>query len=98
MLSDTRAPISATSLRKSDLSAVDSAFPVPWWHYVRLLCVKSPEARRFYVAEALRSRWRVRQIECPIQNVLEKVSPSRVELWLWEPLDRTILTRRRRQR
>lgn len=29
-------------------------FPLPWSHYVKLISVKSPEARSFYEAEALR--------------------------------------------
>lgn len=37
-------------------------FPLPWSAYVRLLSVKSPEARRFYEAEALRNGWTVRQL------------------------------------
>jgi len=38
-------------------------FPLPWSAYVRLLSVKSPEARTFYEAEALRSGWSVRQLD-----------------------------------
>ena len=38
-------------------------FPLPWSAYVRLLSVKSPEARTFYEIEALRSGWSVRQLE-----------------------------------
>jgi predicted nuclease of restriction endonuclease-like (RecB) superfamily len=37
-------------------------FPLPWSHYVKLLSVKSPEARSFYEAEALRGGWSVRQL------------------------------------
>jgi len=37
-------------------------FPLPWSHYVKLLAVKSPEARAFYETEALRSGWSVRQL------------------------------------
>lgn len=37
-------------------------FPLPWSAYVQLLSVKSPEARRFYEAEALRNGWTVRQL------------------------------------
>lgn len=38
-------------------------FPLPWSHYVRLLAVKTSEARSFYEAEALRGGWTVRQLE-----------------------------------
>jgi hypothetical protein len=34
------------------LSALAQAFPLSWSHYVRLLSVKSPEARAFYETEA----------------------------------------------
>jgi predicted nuclease of restriction endonuclease-like (RecB) superfamily len=37
-------------------------FPLPWSAYVRLLSVKSPEARTFYETEALRLGWSVRQL------------------------------------
>ena len=32
-------------------------FALPWSHYVRLLAVTNPEARRFYETEALRGGW-----------------------------------------
>jgi predicted nuclease of restriction endonuclease-like (RecB) superfamily len=38
-------------------------FRLPWSAYVRLLSVKSPEARSFYEAEALRLGWSVRQLD-----------------------------------
>jgi predicted nuclease of restriction endonuclease-like (RecB) superfamily len=38
-------------------------FPLPWSHYVRLLSVRSPAARRFYETEALRGGWTVRQLD-----------------------------------
>jgi predicted nuclease of restriction endonuclease-like (RecB) superfamily len=40
-----------------------TAFPLPWSHYVRLLSVENPNARRFYEAEALRGGWSVRQLD-----------------------------------
>jgi predicted nuclease of restriction endonuclease-like (RecB) superfamily len=40
-----------------------TSFPLPWSAYVRLLSVKSPEARTFYETEALRSGWSVRQLD-----------------------------------
>jgi predicted nuclease of restriction endonuclease-like (RecB) superfamily len=39
------------------------AFPLPWSHYVRLLAVRDPEARRFYETEALRGGWTIRQLD-----------------------------------
>jgi predicted nuclease of restriction endonuclease-like (RecB) superfamily len=38
-------------------------FPLPWSHYVRLMAVKNPEARRFYESEALRGGWTIRQLD-----------------------------------
>jgi predicted nuclease of restriction endonuclease-like (RecB) superfamily len=38
-------------------------FPLPWSHYVRLLGVRSAEARRFYETEALRGGWTIRQLD-----------------------------------
>ncbi len=40
-----------------------SHFPLPWSHYVRLLSVRSKEARAFYETEALRGGWSVRQLD-----------------------------------
>jgi predicted nuclease of restriction endonuclease-like (RecB) superfamily len=45
-----------------------AAFPLPWSHYVRLLAVKNPSARRFYDAEALRGGWTHRQLDRQIQS------------------------------
>ena len=38
-------------------------FPLPWSAYVRLLSIKSSEARTFYETEALRLGWSVRQLD-----------------------------------
>ena len=62
-------PISATPSRKSEidlaiyLEALCHAFPLSWSHYVRLLSVVQPEARKFYEAESLRGGWSVRQLD-----------------------------------
>jgi predicted nuclease of restriction endonuclease-like (RecB) superfamily len=45
-----------------------TAFLLPWSHYVRLLSVENPNARRFYEAEALRGGWSVRQIDRQIST------------------------------
>jgi hypothetical protein len=44
------------------LQQLSVAVPLPWSHYVRLLSVKSHEARAFYEAEAIRGGWSVRQL------------------------------------
>jgi predicted nuclease of restriction endonuclease-like (RecB) superfamily len=41
----------------------EARFPLSWSHYVRLLSVQKPEARRFHEAEALRGGWTVRQLD-----------------------------------
>lgn len=43
-------------------------FTLPWSAYVRLLSVKSPEARLFYEAEALRNGWSVRQLDRQVNS------------------------------
>jgi len=45
------------------IAAVGARFPLPWSHYVRLLAVRNPEARRFYEAESLRGGWTIRQLD-----------------------------------
>jgi predicted nuclease of restriction endonuclease-like (RecB) superfamily len=56
-------PISQT------LSAISyPELPLPWSSYVRLLSVKSPQARDFYHTEALRGGWSVRQMDRQIDS------------------------------
>ncbi len=50
------------------LPGLARAFPLPWSHYVRLLAAKSPLARSFYEAEALRGGWTYRQLDRQIQS------------------------------
>jgi DUF1016 N-terminal domain len=53
-------------------------FPLPWSNYVRLLSVKSTEARAFYEAEALRGGWSVRQLDRQISTLFyERTALSR---------------------
>jgi len=59
------------------LAAVVSHFALPWSAYVRLLSVKSPEARTFYETEALRLGWSVRQLDRQIgSQFYERVALS----------------------
>ncbi len=44
------------------------SFPLPWSHYVRLLPLESPEARRFYEQEALRGGWTFKQLDRQVQS------------------------------
>ena len=43
-------------------------FPLPWSHYVRLMALRSEEARRFYETEALRCGWSVHQLDRQISS------------------------------
>lgn len=68
-------PISATPSRKSEidlalyLEALCHAFPLSWSHYVRLLSVEKPAARKFYETESLRGGWSVRQLDRQISTL-----------------------------
>ena len=61
--------VSSPSAEKSgqppfSLADLARAFPLPWSHYVLLICrARSPEAFAFYHAEALRGGWSVRQLD-----------------------------------
>jgi len=69
---------SALSMRSGEPHALLDAFPLPWSHYVRLLSVRNPEARRFYEAEALRGGWSIRQLDRQIgSQFYERTALSR---------------------
>jgi predicted nuclease of restriction endonuclease-like (RecB) superfamily len=51
------------------LAMLAQGFPLSWTHYVRLLSVKTPEARAFYEAEALRGGWSVQQLDRQIGSL-----------------------------
>jgi predicted nuclease of restriction endonuclease-like (RecB) superfamily len=60
------------------LSVGSVPFPLPWSHYVKLLALKSREARAFYETEALRGGWSVRQLERQIgSQFYERTALSR---------------------
>src|ERR1700686_2147182 len=63
-------PIPFNEIQRQSQSVQDLAnqFPLPWSAYVRLLSVKSSEARTFYETEALRAGWSVRQLERQIAS------------------------------
>ena len=52
----------------SRLRHIASRFLLPWSAYVRLLALRSGEARRFYETEALRCGWSVRQLDRQISS------------------------------
>lgn len=43
-------------------------FSLPWSHYVKLMSVKSKEARNFYETEALNGGWSIRQLDRQIDS------------------------------
>lgn len=67
--------VSAPASRKSEidlalyLEALCHAFPLSWSHYVRLLAVEEPAARKFYEAESLRGGWSVRQLDRQVSTL-----------------------------
>jgi predicted nuclease of restriction endonuclease-like (RecB) superfamily len=66
-------------------------FPLPWSHYVRLLSVKSEEARGFYEIEALRGGWSVRQLDRQITTQFyERTALSRNRAALMRKGQRTL--------
>lgn len=58
-------------------SSLVPAFPLSWSHYVRLLTVAEPEARRHYEVEAIRGGWSVRQLDRQISTLAYQRSRSR---------------------
>lgn len=60
--STTQGVVQALSGDSASVAGLARAFPLPWSAYVRLLSVKTDEARRFYETEALRGGWSVRQL------------------------------------
>jgi predicted nuclease of restriction endonuclease-like (RecB) superfamily len=51
-----------------ELAALAARFPLPWSAYVRLLALRTPQARTFYETEALRGGWSVRQLDRQIES------------------------------
>ena len=52
----------------TNIEGLNSAFPLPWSAYVRLMSVKNSDARAFYETEALRGGWSVRQLDRQINS------------------------------
>ena len=60
------------------LKDIAACLSLPWSHYVRLLSVKTAEARSFYETEALRCGWSVRQLDRQISTLFyERTALSR---------------------
>jgi predicted nuclease of restriction endonuclease-like (RecB) superfamily len=70
--------IRSTLSSKSSEESTEAAFRLPWSHYVRLLSVENPQARRFYQTEALRGGWSVRHLDRQISTAFyERTALSR---------------------
>ena len=53
-------------------------FPLGWSHYITLLSVSDPEARRFYEIEAAANGWSVRELKRQLDSSLyERLALSR---------------------
>jgi predicted nuclease of restriction endonuclease-like (RecB) superfamily len=73
-------------------TAVDIArFSLPWSHYVRLLSIDDPGARRFYETEALRGGWTVKQLD-------RQIGTQFYERTMLSTDKRAMLTKRNRRR
>src|ERR1700677_4540941 len=76
--SSTPIPFNEMQGQPQPVQDLANQFPLPWSAYVRLLSVKSPEARTFYETEALRSGWSVRQLDRQIgSQFYERIALSR---------------------
>jgi len=64
-----QSPIFQTVSEVLDIQQIAARFPLPWSHYVLLLRVDNPDARRFYENEALRGGWSVRQMDRQISTL-----------------------------
>jgi predicted nuclease of restriction endonuclease-like (RecB) superfamily len=62
-------PVEKAQTPSAELTAAEpghvtaALFPLPWSHYVRLMTVPNPAARRFYEEEAVKGGWSVRQLD-----------------------------------
>jgi predicted nuclease of restriction endonuclease-like (RecB) superfamily len=69
---------SGQSSATSGLATIAARFKLPWSHYVRLLSVRNPGARRFYEQEALSGGWTSKQLDRQIgSQFYERTALSR---------------------
>jgi predicted nuclease of restriction endonuclease-like (RecB) superfamily len=62
-------PLKSIFRPEQKIQTLSGLFPLSWSHYVRLLGVRDPEARRFYEEEALRGGWSIRQLDRQISSM-----------------------------
>jgi predicted nuclease of restriction endonuclease-like (RecB) superfamily len=91
--SSTPIPFNEIQEQPQPVQDLASQFPLPWSAYVRLLSVKSPEARTFYEAEALRCGWSVRQLERQIgSQFYERIALSQNKAAMLEKAENSELS------
>ena len=62
---------------QSGLFASQSALPLSWSHYVRLLTAPEAQARNYYESESLRGGWSVRELDRQITSQAYERLPQR---------------------
>ena len=76
-LSD-QSPRSGSASLADTIARLRDEFPLSWSHYVALLSVTNPDARRFYEIEAADNAWSVRELKRQIGSSLyERLALSR---------------------
>ena len=88
---------SSTNIRVNEIQGqpqpvnhLANQFRLPWSAYVRLLSVKSPEARSFYEMEALRLGWSVRQLDRQIgSQFYERIALSQNKASMLEKAEKS---------
>ena len=71
-------PVSTGGESEASVPALQQRLPLGWSHYVTLLSVSDPGARRFYEIEAAASGWSVRELERPLDSSLSWPPPPGV--------------------
>ena len=74
-------------LPAAQLGSANERFSLPWSHYVRLLSVDDPRARRFYELEALRCGWSVRQLDRQVSTLYFERSGGKRQFLPADPAD-----------
>ena len=61
-------PVPRTIPADSAFELLSQYFPLPWSHYVKLMSLRSEEARAFYETESLKNGWSLRQLSRQIST------------------------------
>jgi predicted nuclease of restriction endonuclease-like (RecB) superfamily len=91
--SSTSIPFNEIQGQPQPVQDLANQFPLPWSAYVRLLSVKSPEARTFYETEALRLGWSARQLDRQIASQFyERIALSQNKAAMLEKVENASLS------